>query len=57
MENELIQAEMIEASTFGELSRKFNVSSVPKIVINDKYELLGNHPVENILKEIAKTQQ
>ena len=54
MLNDNIKAEMIEAQTYYELSTKYNVTGVPKIVINDKYELLGNQPVEAFLKEIAK---
>lgn len=52
-----IEGVMIEAETFGDLSEKFNVSSVPKIVINDQYELVGNQPIEAFLKEIEKTQK
>lgn len=52
--NDNIEASMIEAQTFMEMSQKYNVSGVPKIVINDKYELLGNQPVEAFLKELAK---
>lgn len=53
----LVEGVMVEAETFGELSDKFNVSSVPKIVINDQYELIGNQPIEAFLKEIEKTQK
>jgi glutaredoxin-like protein len=53
----LIDAEMVEAQTFDELSNKFNVSSVPKVVINDQYEFVGNQPLEVFLEEIGKTQQ
>ena len=36
---------MIEAQTFSELSEKFDVSGVPKIVINDEFELVPiTHP-------------
>jgi glutaredoxin-like protein len=56
LESELIDAEMVEAQTFYELSDKFNVSSVPKVVINDQYEFVGNQPLEVFLEEIAKTQ-
>ncbi len=52
--NPNIDAEMVEAQTFYELSEKFNVSSVPKIVINDKYELIGNQPIEAFLNQIEK---
>ncbi len=57
LENPMIDAEMVEAQTFYDLSNKFNVSSVPKVVINDKYEFVGNQPLEVFLEEIAKTQQ
>lgn len=50
--NKFIDAEMIEAESFGELSDKFNVSSVPKIVINEKVELVGNQPIEEFLRQI-----
>lgn len=43
---------MIEAQTFSDMSNKYKVSGVPKIVINDKLELLGNQPVEEFLKKI-----
>ncbi len=47
---------MIEAQTFYELSDKFNVSGVPKIVINDEYELIGNQPLEAFMDVIEKAQ-
>lgn len=52
MLNNNIKGEMIEAQTFYDLSTKYNVSGVPKIIINDKLELLGNQPVEEFLKKI-----
>lgn len=54
--NENITAEMIEAQTFYDLSEEYNVSSVPKVVINDIYEFVGNQPFEVFLDEIEKTQ-
>lgn len=56
LESKMVDAEMVEAQTFDVLSEKFNVSSVPKIVINDQYEFVGNQPLEVFLEEIAKTQ-
>ncbi|MDX9916589.1 MAG: thioredoxin family protein [Gudongella sp.] len=56
LENDNIVADMIEAQTFYDLSEKYNVSSVPKIVVNDKYEFVGNQPFEVFLDEIMKTQ-
>jgi glutaredoxin-like protein len=53
MLNENIESSMIEAQTFHEMSNKYKVSGVPKIVINDKHELIGNQPIEAFLKELA----
>lgn len=47
-----IEAEMIEAQTFSELSDQYGVSSVPKIVINGTQELIGNQPLEAFLDAI-----
>jgi glutaredoxin-like protein len=52
MLNPNVEASMSEAQTFGALSEKFKVSGVPKIIINDQFELLGNQPVEAFLKEL-----
>ncbi len=54
MLNDNIEGEMIEAQTFGTLSQKFNVSGVPKIVINDEHELTGNQPIEQFLDTMDK---
>lgn len=53
MLNENIESSMIEAQTFHEMSNKYKVSGVPKIVINDKHELIGNQPIEAFLKELS----
>lgn len=50
--NSNIDAEMIEAQTFDDISSKFNVSGVPKIVINDQYELVGNQPIQAFLDKM-----
>lgn len=52
MLNPHVEGEMVEAQTFYELSNRFNVSSVPKIVINDHIELIGNQPFEAFLDAI-----
>jgi glutaredoxin-like protein len=51
-ENDRIKTDMIEGSAFPHIVNKFNVTSVPKIVINNNTEILGNVPVEDILKAI-----
>lgn len=54
MENDRISASMIEASTFNHMAIKYNVSGVPKIVVNGKHELVGAQPIEAILDVIEK---
>jgi glutaredoxin-like protein len=52
MLNDNINSEMIEAQTFYDLSQKYKVSGVPKIVINEKHELMGNQPLEAYLNTL-----
>lgn len=54
MLNSNIESEMVEAQTFPELSKKYKVSGVPKIVINEKHELLGNQPIEEYLNTLER---
>ena len=54
MLNNLVKAEMIEAQTFSELSNQYNVSGVPKIIINETLELVGNQPIEAFLDKLGK---
>jgi predicted DsbA family dithiol-disulfide isomerase len=42
VESSRITADVIEANEFPELSNRFAVSGVPKIVINDRVELIGS---------------
>jgi predicted DsbA family dithiol-disulfide isomerase len=44
MENEHITADAIDATEFPDLSRQYQVMSVPKIVINDRVEFTGAQP-------------
>jgi glutaredoxin-like protein len=52
MSHPMIEGEMIEAQTFPDISNQFNVSGVPKIVIDGTRELVGNQPIEAFLKEL-----
>lgn len=54
MLNPNIEGEMIEAQTFYELSSKYKVSGVPKIVINETIELVGNQPIEAFMKQLER---
>ncbi len=52
--NDHVVADMVESSTFNTEAIKYNVSAVPKIVINDEHELIGNQPLEKYLEIIDK---
>lgn len=41
VESPKVTADVVEANEFPELSERFGVTGVPKIVINDQIELLG----------------
>lgn len=56
MESPLVQAEMIEAMEFPELSNRHNVSGVPQTTINDGAgQMIGAAPEEMLLDEIRKS--
>jgi len=57
MENGRIKADMIDASNFVPLSQKYNVTGVPKIVFNDKFELMGAHPINTFLDVIDRLKE
>ncbi|MCD6330315.1 MAG: thioredoxin family protein [Candidatus Cloacimonetes bacterium] len=52
MLNDHVSADMVEAQTFTTESIKYSVSAVPKIIINEKHELVGNQPIEKYLEII-----
>jgi len=53
-ENENIEAEMIECSTFPDLANQYQVQGVPKIVFNDREELVGNQPLDQFISAVLK---
>jgi hypothetical protein len=56
MESPLVQAEMIEAMEFPELSSKHGVSGVPQTTINDGAgHIVGAVPEQNLLSEIIRS--
>jgi len=52
MENSRIKGDMIDSNNFIYLSQKYNVTGVPKIIINGKHELMGAHPITTFLDVI-----
>jgi hypothetical protein len=55
MESTLVQAEMIEATEFPDLSNQYHVMGVPDTVINHgKGKMVGAAPEGQLLAEIMK---
>lgn len=52
IENENVETEMIDIANFKELKDKFNVMSVPAVVINDKEIHFGSKKIDEILSFI-----
>lgn len=51
-----ISADVIEANTFSELSEKYDVKSVPNVIINEKPAFSGSHPVTKFLEVMEQFQ-
>lgn len=49
-----VKADMIDVGNFVPMAQKYNVTGVPKIVFNDKFELMGAHPLETFLDVIDR---
>jgi len=49
-----VRAECIEATEFPELSHRYRVMAVPKIVINDRVEFEGAIPEKDFLNAVLR---
>lgn len=54
IESDLIRADMVEISEFTQLALKYNVYSVPKIIINEKIEIEGAVPEQIFIDKILE---
>ena len=54
MLNPNVKADMIEATEFAELSRKYRVQGVPRIVVNDDSYIEGNVPEAIYLESVER---
>ncbi len=52
MENPRIRADMVDSALYPHLVQKYQVSGVPRIIINETGSLTGAQPVEKILEVI-----
>jgi glutaredoxin-like protein len=54
VENKKIRADMVDAGIFPHLTQKYDVSGVPRIIINERHDLVGAQPIEKLLDVIEK---
>jgi glutaredoxin-like protein len=52
--NDNIRADMIDTKTFPALAKKYNIQSVPKIVLNETVELIDKQTTEMFLEAINR---
>jgi predicted DsbA family dithiol-disulfide isomerase len=50
----LITADCVEVGEFPEMIQKYNISGVPKIVINDFIEFVGAQPADVFLDAVKR---
>ena len=51
--SELVRSTCIEANEFNDISQKYNVTGVPKIVVNNSFFFLGAYPEEEMAELIV----
>lgn len=54
VESEHVTADVIEATEFPDLTRRYGVRGVPKIVINDRVEFVGAVPEPQYLSYVRQ---
>jgi len=52
MASDLVRAEVIDSEEFPELARRYNVSGVPKTLLNYQTQFLGAAPEGFVLEKI-----
>lgn len=52
--SERITADAVEVGEFPDMIQKYNVSGVPKIVINETIEFVGAQPAEVFLQAVRQ---
>ena len=55
--NSHIVADVVEVSEFMDLARRYSVRGVPKTVINDAVEFLGNVPESTFLEHLKHAME
>lgn len=57
IESDFIRADSVEIGEFPHLAQKYNVMGVPKLLINEKIELLGVAPEAVLLEQVLRSVQ
>ncbi len=57
LESDMVKADMIVANDFPYLANKYNVSAVPKIVINETHYIEGAIPADAFVNEVVKSAE
>ena len=52
--NENVKGELVEASEFPELSEKYEVMGVPKVIINEKHSFEGALPFPMFIDKVLE---
>ena len=55
LENDNVKADMVNAQEFPQLAQKYNVFSVPKIVINETTQFEGSLPENTFLEKVLES--
>lgn len=54
LENDLLQADVVDVDEFPHLGQKYGIMGVPKTVINEKIEIVGAVPEAQLLAHVLK---
>ncbi len=54
LENDLVQADVVDVDEFPYLGQKYSIMGVPKTIINEKIEIVGAVPEAQLLAHILK---
>ena len=54
LENEHVTADVVEVNEFPDLAQRYGIRGVPKIVINDRAEFVGNVPESQFIEHIQQ---
>jgi len=54
VESEWVTADVVEVTEFPELAERYGVTGVPKVVLNDRMELVGAQPESTLVTAVSQ---